>query len=229
MSLNARTGIDVAYWWMKIGFRAAVAISLAVFIARAYGQNSVAPIKTTLCEVVKEPERFNGKMIQIRAKIMSRFEWGGIIDESCSANLLVDDLDNAFYQRKGEFVFINSQDDLKRPNLLKWRPIETPHRVQMKEDDSYRTLERYVSQKFTWKDGSKCFSCPLYDTIATIIGRFEHLETQMVAVRADSQTKPTTYMAGFGHLNASRSRLVMQSVSNVVANPIDPSVYKQRK
>jgi hypothetical protein len=167
-------------------------------------------------------------MIQNRAKLMSRFEWGGIIDESCSAKLLVDGLDNALYRRKGEFAFINSPDDLKRPNLLKWKPSETPHPVQMRVDDSYRTLERYVSQKLRWKDGSICFSCPLYDAIATMIGRFEHLETQMVAVRADSQAKPTTYMAGFGHLNASRSRLVMQSVSDVVVNPIDPSVYEKK-
>ena len=48
-----------------------------------------APVKTTLCEIVKRPEYFNGKLVQFRATVESGVMDlpSGMADESCSAEV----------------------------------------------------------------------------------------------------------------------------------------------
>lgn len=50
----------------------------------------------------------------------------------------------------------------------------------------------------------------------------------MVSVRLRA-SGVRTHGVGFGHLNAALSRLVIQSVTDVVAAPIDVSVYEKDK
>ena len=53
---------------MLLSIRAVVSITLAVLPGVGFAQvKADEPIKTTLCELVSEPERFNGKMVQVRA------------------------------------------------------------------------------------------------------------------------------------------------------------------
>ena len=186
------------------------------------------PIKTTLCELLKEPERFNGKMVQVRAKVVSSFEIGGLMDSSCSAFLTqTGDGFPALSGRTGEYAFFRSFEELKHPNRLNWKPIHLPPLIRTVEDEAYRETERLVLQKFRRTNGSICFECPLFELTVTVVGRFDHLEQQQVAIRENRKDKPTPHSAGFGHLNAFLSRLVWQLVSDVVATPIDPSVYEK--
>jgi hypothetical protein len=62
--------------------------------------------------------------------------------------------------------------------------------------------------------------------VATITGRFDHSDTPLAAFRNEKTGSVKYHFAGFGHLNAALSQLVMQSVSEVVATPIDPATYK---
>jgi hypothetical protein len=90
---------------------------------------------------------------------------------------------------------------------LKWKPIVLPSTVHLERDDAYREFDEYL--RSYPKRGT-----PSFEIIVTVVGRFDYLPQQMVAVRAHSEDKPSVYMAGFGHLNASLRRLVWQSVSN---------------
>ncbi len=65
------------------------AVGLAVAIAGATRQN--AAIMTTLCEVTKHPERFDGRSIQLRAAISPGIEDSPtvLVDRSCSAVVAV--------------------------------------------------------------------------------------------------------------------------------------------
>lgn len=204
---------------------------VAVLSDMAFGQvKSDEPIKTTLCELLKTPEKFNGKMVEVRATVKSGFEWGGLTDASCSANLLSDnDRFPALEGRTGEYAFIHSFSDLKNLKHLKWKRIIRPTPVRVVEDQSYKQYEHYVGQRLKRADGDVCFECPLYEVTLTVTGRFDHLEQPLILVRENHREKPTTYNAGFGHLNASLNRLVWQSVSEVVAKAIDPSVYQRDK
>jgi hypothetical protein len=91
-------------------------------------------------------------------------------------------------------------------------------------------LLHYLGKKLrVGEDRRICYHCPLYEVTATMTGRIDHLETHMVAVRFRPGAAMRTYFVGFGHLNAALTRLALQSVSDVIAKPIDPSVYKKNR
>jgi hypothetical protein len=202
----------------------------AVLAAIAFGQrNADDTIRTTLCEIVKAPERFTGKTIQVRAEYVSKFHWTGLRDESCSASIPLgvhhplDDLK----PEQGEYAFTTVADDNDHPERLHWKPIERLPVVDLKEDDDYRKLQKYAASKFRWPDGGACQDCPLYRVVLTAVGRFDYFPTQTVSVRANPATKAFHYSAG--EPDVPLLRLVLNSVSNIATNPIDSSVYIERK
>jgi len=203
---------------------------LAVVIANvAFGQaKPEEPVKTTVCELAQAPKRFNGRMVTVRAELKSQFEWGGLVDGDCSLLVSVDGFPD-LESHTGEYAFVNTISDLKYSDKLAWNPIQLPPRVQPIENRANRELEKYSFQRWKRADGSICFDCPLFSITVTVTGRFDHVETSLIAIRANRKERPNAYSAGFGHLNASRTRLVWQSVSDVVAIPIDPAIYEKRK
>jgi hypothetical protein len=65
-------------------------IWLALGCAVAFGQmKTQEPIQTTLCEIIKQPERFNGKLVEFRAQIESGVMYlpSGVSNESCAADV----------------------------------------------------------------------------------------------------------------------------------------------
>jgi hypothetical protein len=83
-------------------------IIAAVLATVAFGQtNAGDPIMTTLCDIVKAPEQFNGKMVQVQVEYVSKFQWTGLKDGSCSASVPlgvhhpIDDLN----PEQGEYAF----------------------------------------------------------------------------------------------------------------------------
>jgi hypothetical protein len=185
------------------------------------------PIRTSLCELVKTPDQFSGGMVQFRAEFVSKFQWEGFVDGSCSAKLQLggshplDDLK----PEQGQYAFTTPGDDNDHPERLNWKPIPAVLPVILNQDDNYRAFRKYAETKFRWLDGGVCLDCPLYRITVTATGRFDHFQTDIVAVRANAATK-----AGqISYLDAPLFRLVLQSVSNVSAVAIDASVYSEGK
>ncbi len=80
-----------------------------------------APVKTTLCDMVKHPQDFNGKLVQFRATIESGVMDlpSGVADESCSAELpffTPDDQHLAALLKNKEFHKL--QKDLQKTPLV---------------------------------------------------------------------------------------------------------------
>jgi hypothetical protein len=48
-----------------------------------------APVQTPLCQIIREPDRFNGKLVEFRASIESGQEDlpSGVADDSCAADV----------------------------------------------------------------------------------------------------------------------------------------------
>ena len=187
------------------------------------------PIKTTLCELVKNPESFNDRLVQVRSEYVSKFQWTGLVDEGCSARIpvnihhILDDLKPG----EGEFAFTTSSDDLTDPERLKWRPIERPYSIRLRQDQNYRKLQQYAAAKFRWNDGGICLDCPSYRITAIFTGRFEYFETQTVAIRANPTEKP--FLLSTIDPNTPLLRLALQAVGDVGGTPIDTSVYSASK
>jgi len=175
-------------------------------VSPLFGQTSAGKlVKTTLCQLISDPQRFNGKLVEIRSEFVSRFQWEGFVDETCSAKIQV----GAY----GVFDDLRAQDG------------QTHLRVYPKQDHNYRAFRKYSDAKFKWPDGGRCQDCPLYRILVTADGRFDYFASQTVAVRANPAEKAVGISAG----DLPLLRFVLQSVSDVAATPIDPSVYSEKK
>jgi hypothetical protein len=177
------------------------------------------PIKTSLCELAREPQRFNNKLVEIRGGFVSRFRWEGFVDETCSAQIQMG-AHHVLDGQVGQYAFA-SLDDLTHPERLKWEPIEPRLRVDLKRDANFRAFQKYSDTKFKWPDGGRCQDCPLYRIIVTADGRFDYFASQNVALRAN----PTEKAVGISAGDLPLLRFVLQSASDVSATPIDPSTY----
>jgi hypothetical protein len=190
-----------------------------------FGQTSAGkPIKTTLCQLARDPQRFNGRLVEIRSEFVSRFRWEGFVDETCSAEIQVG-ARHLLDGQVGQYAFFSLTDDLTHPERLNWQPIEPRLRVDLRRDDNYRAFRKYSDTKFKWPDGGRCQDCPLYRILVTADGRFDHFASQNVALRANPTEKAVGIYAG----DLPLLRFVLQSVSDVVATPIDPSAYSEKK
>jgi hypothetical protein len=196
-----------------------------------FGQSTPSePLTVGICELLNEPSRFAGNLVKFRSEFISRFEWEGVVDESCSAKIQVGGFHvyDELKPEQGDFAFTKLSDDNTRPEQLKWRPIAPPFPVDFKPDENYRRFRQYADAKFKWPDGGVCHDCPLYRIEVTAIARFDYFETQTVSVRANPQTKAFSYSSG-DDANAPFLRLVLQSIVEVSASPISPSSYSIRK
>jgi hypothetical protein len=186
--------------------RRSVVALLTVLPSTLVGQPEASePIKTSFCELIRDPLRFNGKIIEIRSGFVSRFQWEGLVDESCPGEVQV----SAY----GVFDDLRAQDG------------QTHLPIHPKQDQNYRAFRKYVDAKFKWPDGGRCQDCPLYRILVTANGRFDYFAGQTDAVRAN----PAEKAVGSSASGLPLLRFVLESVSNVTATPIDPSLYSGKK
>ena len=186
--------------------RRSVVALLTILSSTLVGQPKTSePIKTSLCELIRDPQRFNGKLVEIRSGFVSRFQWEGFVDETCSAKVQV----SAY----GVFDDLRAQDG------------QTHLPVRPKQDRNYRAFRKYTDTKFKWPDGGRCQDCPLYRILVTAEGRFDYFAGQTVAVGAN----PAEKAIGVSGDDLPLLRFVLQSISDVATTRIDPSSYSEKK
>jgi len=210
--------------------RCSIIALLTSLSSALFGQTTAGePIKTTFCELVRDPARFSNKFVEIRSELVSRFQWEGFVDETCSAKIQVGAhyFLGALMMPPGQYAFTTIDDDLTHPERLTWRPIEPRLPVHLKKDGNYRVFRKYSDTKFKWPDGGQCQDCPLYRITVTADGRFDYFASQTVAVRANPVEKAVAFTTVKPDLPL--LWFVLQSVSDVSTTPIDPSVYAAGK
>lgn len=190
------------------------------------------PIPTTLCAIVKTPEQFNGKKVSVSATAITNFEASILNDKTCGSDASVwfsygDDRHTP--SAATEHALIRSLADIKYPESLQWRPIEVPPLITVKADSEFKRLDSYLSKQFKPKGRNLCISCPLYSVTATFTGRLDYADHRLRAYRNKEGKVIGAGGNGFGYLGAWDVRLVMETVSDVVATRIDPAIYQPKK
>ncbi len=71
------------------------------------------PIRTTLCEVVTNPDKYSGRVVEIRAVVETGFEVSLLVDNGCSARVWLDiataNLDEEQYRRFDAYLRSNNR------------------------------------------------------------------------------------------------------------------------
>src|ERR1035441_2243234 len=138
----------------------AVQVVIGTMIAAAlpgvmFGQaNPDEAIKTTLCELVRTPEQFNGKMVQFRAEYVSDLQRTSFEDEKCGAVVAVG-VSHIFDELKpgvGQYAYTEiadeQSDEFKHFDRLPWKTIEQPITVHLLKNENYEEFRKFVDAKY---------------------------------------------------------------------------------
>jgi hypothetical protein len=209
-------------------------ISVLALLCPVFSMSVLAaddPISITLCQIVRNPEQFDGKMVRVRATVVTGFEASILNDNTCGSDASVwfsygDDRHTP--SAATEYALISSLPDIKYPESLHWRPVEVRPLITVKADSEFKRFDSYLSKQFKPKGRNLCISCPLYSVTATFTGRLDFADHRLRAFRNRDGKVIGAGGNGFGHLGAWDVRLVMESVSDVLATKIDPAIYKPK-
>ena len=190
---------------------AALAISLVVFLGLGLAQvKADEPIKTTVCELVKEPERFSGKMVSLNNRVLIGVEEFELSTSGCDG-------------RKLDGVWLEHGKGPKRqPGAWCCGDMLPRDRLALVQSEQFHKFHSYLTAQ---REETGCYEgqCNAYEVTATLTGRFDSVKTELCP-----DGKSHCCKGGFGHLGGFCARIVIQSVSYVVAKAVDPSVYEKK-
>jgi len=204
-----------------------------VLVASSWAADADDPIATSLCEILKNPEQFDGKIVRVRATVVLAFETSLLKDNGCGSNASVwaswED-DPTSPTPDVEYAYLKSRADLQNPASLRWNPVESYPRIKLKADSEAKKCGTYANLRFRPRHGKLCVDgCPSYSVTATFTGRLDFHDRLKAYRYPNDNRKVWSKESGFGHLGAWDERLVVESVSEVVVVKNDPELYQRKK
>jgi hypothetical protein len=171
-------------------------------------------IDTTVCDILKNPTAFNGKIVRIKGTVAVGFDQFIVKGPDCSQPV------NAIWLSYPE----GAKAKARPAAMLQLQPAQnfagsvetvTRNSVSLEVNKDFKQFDSLLSTP--GKAGGMCLGCVRYEVSATLVGR---LDGEKAELRRDASGEIVS-MSGFGNLNAYSARLVLQSVSDVVPEEID--------
>jgi len=175
-----------------------LAICLIVFCQVLGGQTvATKPKPRPVCEIAELPDQFNSIIVSIRGIVLLAFEEFRFLAEECQGHK-IDDIWLEY-----------GRGPKNQPTIWCCGDLTPRDSLQLIQDKDFRAFHR----KLTAQSGREKY---LYDVTASVTGRFEVVPAE---ARAGDNNAQHCLGYGFGHFGLSCARLVIQSVSDVVAKP----------
>jgi len=187
--------------------------------AQAPAQPSTQVADVNVCDVVKNPAPFDGKMVRITGTVVVGFD-----------QFIVEDAKdpNCGYQVDGIWLSYPAGSKAKAgpAAMLTIQPAKNfagkftpPSRtpVTLQKDKEFKQFDSLLSQTHQ-KGADICLGCTRYKVTATLVGRLDTVAD--ATLKRDASGKIVGF-GGFGNMNAYPARLVIQSVSDVTPKEID--------
>jgi hypothetical protein len=172
----------MAIFCLRIPVRIAVLLILGIFgrLARA----ETTPVPSTICEIVRNPDRFDNKLVKLQATLAGNFEISAIHDPAH------DDCGSLWFTYAGGGPEASVSINTLTPDAP--RPV-----VQLRRDSAFQHFQDMVSTKmYPRKRGIGCMDCARYEVSATMTGMVEYAGPNK----------------GFGHMNGFPVQFVLQSI-----------------
>ena len=174
---------------------------------------------TTVCDVVKKPEAFDGKIVRIKGTVFAGFDEFVIkdaTDPNCgfTVNAIWLDYPAGTKGKAGPAAMLTMQ-----PAKNFTGTITPPTRAAVTLDKSkdFKQFDSLLAQKHE-KGADMCLGCTRYEVTATLVGRLDSVAD--ATLKRDASGKIVGF-GGFGNMNAYPARLVLESVSDVTPKEID--------
>ena len=192
-------------------------LGLALFLCASTCGLYAQVTDTTVCDVLKSPQSFDGKMVRIKGTVIADFDQFVIHAEDCGqyANGIWISYPQGTKGKAGPEAMVVVQPAKNYGGTA--APARTP--VTLDKSKDFKTFDNLLSQVHN-KGTGMCLGCGENQVSATLVGRLDGVsETDL---RRDASGK-LTGLGGFGNLNGYPARLVLQSVSDVSSKPADYS------
>jgi hypothetical protein len=174
-------------------------------------------VDTTVCEILKNPVSFNGKIVKITGTVAAGFDQFVIKGADCG--------------QKVDAIWLSYPEGTKAKAgpaaILELQPAknftgavaaaEQRAAVTLEKSKDFKQFDTALSTPF--KGDGICLGCGRYTVTATLIGRLDGVKA---GIQRDKAGKITA-ISGFGNMNAYSARLVLQSISGVTQQEIDYS------
>jgi hypothetical protein len=179
------------------------------------------PIDVAVCDVVKNPASFDGKMVRIKGTVVAGFDEFVIkdaTDPNCTfqVNGIWLSYPQGSKAKSGPVAIVTAQPAHNFAGTLK-TPTRTP--VTLDKSKEFKQFDSLLAQSHQ-KGADMCLGCARYEVTATLVGRLDGVAD--TAVKRDASGK-IVGLGGFGNMNAYPARLVLESVSDVTPKEIDYS------
>lgn len=182
---------------------------------------AAAPVDVNVCDVVKNPAPFDGKMVRIKGTVVAGFD-EFIIKDATDPNcgFQVNGIWLSYPQgskaKSGPVAIVTAQPAHNFAGTLK--PVtRTP--VTLDKSKDFKQFDSLLAQSHQ-KGLDMCLGCARYEVTATFTGRLDTVAD--ASIKRDASGKIVSF-GGFGNMNAYPARLVLASVSDVAPKEIDYS------
>jgi len=174
-------------------------------------------VDATVCDVLQNPANYNGKIVRIKGTVSASLDRFAIEGAGCGQR--INDIWLTYPEgtkaKSGPLAVVEL---LPAHNYN--QPLDGSPRAPVTLDKSkdFKEFDSLLSAQF--KENSMCLACTKNKVSATLVGRIDSVGG--AGWTRDKDNKVVSW-SGFGNLNAYTARMVLQSVSDVTAQPIDYS------
>lgn len=182
---------------------------------------AAAPVDVKVCDVVKNPASFDGKMVRIKGTVVAGFD-EFIVKDATDPNcgFPVNGIWLSYPQgskaKSGPVAMVTAQPAHNFGGALK-TPARTP--VTLDKSKEFKQFDSLLAQPHQ-RGLDMCLGCARYEVTATLVGRLDTVAD--ASIKRDASGKIVDF-GGFGNMNAYAARLVLVSVSDVTPKEIDYS------
>jgi hypothetical protein len=175
------------------------------------------PVDTTVCDILANPQSFDGKIVRLKAQVVAGFEQFEIKGNGCKQvpDAIWLSYPSGTNGKAGPVAFV-------RLRLAKNSTAEAASAsrapVTLERNKDFEAFDKLLSTPA--KTNGTCLGCAKFTVTATLVGRLDG--TDVTGLVRDNTGKVTA-LGGFGNLNRYNARLVLQSVSDVSPQEIDYS------
>jgi hypothetical protein len=174
-------------------------------------------VDATVCDVVSNPQSFDGKIVRIKGTVVAGFDEFAIRDASCKqpVNAIWLDYPEGTKAKAGPLAMLELQL-AKNSSGTASAPARTA--VSLQKDKGFKDFDSFLSTPY--QGNGMCLGCVKFTVTATLTGRLDGGKT--TGITRDSAGKVTA-VNGFGNGAYYPARLVLQSISDVASQEVDYS------
>lgn len=173
---------------------------------------------STVCDILANPQSFDGKIVRIKGLVVAGFEEFAINGAGCghAVNAIWLAYPEGTKAKAGPVTFLRLQLAKNHPAAA---TTVTRGAVALDKNKDFKNFDTLLSTPVKKMSGL-CLGCVKYNVEATLVGRLDATKDSGFIRDAGGSV---IGLDGFGHLNRYRTRLVLQSVSDITPQEIDYS------